>query len=169
MVEIERIGPWNEIIFSPTFGGSIAATGKEPMQHGEINGSFNVKLVVASCHQRLNYFLDAAFLPQAPKDQVWPDPQHPDRLGLSGGMRIDDGQVLAMTQARAHQCLQLSARLEFIQPAQRAKDLLAHLLPLARAMDNLQILVGAGAFDSEKHCGSLPLQSKATYPAFKQY
>ena len=33
----------------------------------------------------------------------------------------------------------------------------------------LKILVGAGAFDSEKHCGYLPLQSKATDLEFKQY
>jgi hypothetical protein len=39
--------------------------------------------------------LDAAFLPQSPKDQVRSDPQHLDRFSLSGGMRIDNGQVLA--------------------------------------------------------------------------
>jgi hypothetical protein len=139
------------------------------MQYAQINGPFDVKLVVASCEQRLNYLLDAAFLPQSPKDQVRADPQHPDRFSLSGGMRIDEGQVLTMTHSRAHQRLELSARLEFIEPAQSTKDLLAHFLTLAHAMDNLKIFVGAGAFDSEKHCGSLPLQSKATDLVFKQH
>jgi hypothetical protein len=36
-------------------------------------------------------------------------------------------------------------------------------------MDDLKILVGTGAFDSEKHCGCLALQSKATDLVFKQY
>jgi len=31
--------------------GSIAATGKKPMQHGEINGPLNVKVVAASFEQ----------------------------------------------------------------------------------------------------------------------
>jgi hypothetical protein len=65
--------------------------------------------------------------------------------------------------------LKLSALLEFIQPAQGAKDLLAHLFTLARTVDNLQILMGADALDSEKHRGSLPLQSKATERKFKQH
>jgi hypothetical protein len=48
VMEIKRFGSRNEIVFSPTFSGSIAATGKKPMQHGEINGSLNVKVVAAS-------------------------------------------------------------------------------------------------------------------------
>ena len=67
-------------------------------------------------------------------------------------MRIDDGEVLTMAQARTYQRLEPSAGLEFIEPAQSPKDLLAHLLTLANAMDDLEILVGTGAFDSEKHC-----------------
>jgi hypothetical protein len=50
-MEIKRFGSRNEIVFSPTFSGSIAATGKKSMQHGEINGPFNVKVVAASFEQ----------------------------------------------------------------------------------------------------------------------
>jgi hypothetical protein len=57
-----------------------------------------------------------------------------------------------MTHSRAYQRLEPSAGLEFIEPAQSAEDLLTHLLTLADAVDNLKILVGPGAFDSEKHC-----------------
>ena len=136
-------GLTNEIVFSPTFSGSIAAAGKKPMQHGEINRPLNVKVVAASFEQRLNHLLNT------------PDPQHRDGLSLSSGMGIDNGEVFAMTQSRAHQRLEPSAGLEFIEPAQSPKDLLAHLLTLAHAMDNLEILVGTDAFDSEKHCSLL--------------
>ena len=57
-----------------------------------------------------------------------------------------------MTQPRAYQRLKPSAGLEFIEPAQSPEDLLAHLVALTDAMDNLEILVGTGSFDSEKHC-----------------
>jgi hypothetical protein len=50
-MEIKRFGSRKEVMFSPTFRGSIAATGKKPMQHGEINGPLNVKVVAASLEQ----------------------------------------------------------------------------------------------------------------------
>jgi hypothetical protein len=84
------------------------------MQHGEINGSLNVKVVAASFEQRLNYLLNTAFFPEPPKDQVRPDPQHRDRFSPSGGMRIDNGEVFAMTQSRAYQRLEPPAGLGFI-------------------------------------------------------
>ena len=67
-------------------------------------------------------------------------------------MRIDKGKLFAMTQSLAYQRLKLSAGLELIEPAQGPEDLLAHLLTFADAMDDLEILVGTGTFDSEKHC-----------------
>ena len=39
-------------------------------------------------------------------------------LSLSGGMRIDNGKLFAMTKPRAYQRLEPSAGLEFIEPAQ---------------------------------------------------
>jgi hypothetical protein len=38
----------------------------------------------------LNYFLDAAFFPEPPEDQLRADPYR-DRLESPRGMRIDDG------------------------------------------------------------------------------
>src|SRR6476646_6353175 len=154
-MEIKRFGSRNEIVFPPAFRGSIAATGKKPMQHSEINGPLNVKVVAASFEQGLNYFLHAAFFPEPPKDQVRPNPLHRDSLSLAGGMRIDKGKLFAMTHPRAYQCLEPSAGFEFIESAQSPEDLLAHLLTLAHAVHDLEILIGTGTFDSEKHCSLL--------------
>src|ERR1700745_390191 len=134
-MEIKLFGSRNEIVLPPTFSGSIGAPGKEPMQHGQINGPSNVKVVTASFQQRSNYILDAALLPEPPKDQVRPNSQHSHSFSLPCGMRIDDGEVLTMAQARTYQRLEPSAGLEFIQPAQSPKDLLAPLLPLSDAHD----------------------------------
>jgi hypothetical protein len=60
-MEIKRFGSRIEIVFPPAFRGSIAATGKKPMQHGEINGPLNVKVVATSFEQRLNDLLNTAF------------------------------------------------------------------------------------------------------------
>src|ERR1700758_1473071 len=111
-MELKRFGSRNEIVFSPTFSGSVAAGGQKPMQHGEINGPLNVKVVAASFEQRSNYLLNPAFFPEPPKDQVRPDALQRDSLSLSGGMRIDKGKLFAMTQPRAYQGLQPSAGLE---------------------------------------------------------
>src|SRR5260370_1040061 len=123
-MEIKHFGSRNEIVLPPTFSGSIAAAGKKPMQHGEINGPLNVKVVAASFEQRSNYLLNPAFFPEPPKDQVRPDPQHRDGLSLSSGMRIDKGKLFAMAHSRAYQRLEPSAGLEFIEPAQSPEDLL---------------------------------------------
>ena len=40
--------------------------------------------------------------------------------------------------------------LEFIEAAQSPENLLAHLLTLAHAMDDLEILIGTGTFESGK-------------------
>jgi hypothetical protein len=130
------------------------------MQHGEINGPLNVKVIEASFEQRSNDLLNPAFFPEPPKDQVRPDAQHCDSLSFSGGMRIDNGEV-SMTQSRTYQRLEPSAGLEFIESAQSAENLLAHLLSLAHAVDNLEILVGTDAFDSEKHCSLLSATFKS--------
>ncbi|MBV8173569.1 MAG: hypothetical protein JO151_03275 [Verrucomicrobia bacterium] len=73
---------------------------------------------------------------------------------LSSGMRIDDREVLTVAQSRTHQSLEPSAGLEFIEPAKSAEDLLTHLFTLAHAMDDLEILIGTGTFNSKKHWGA---------------
>src|ERR1700739_2642084 len=77
------------------------------------------------------------------------DTEHPSILAarLSG-----QASKVAKLPPRAYQRLQPSAGLEFIESAQGAEDLLTHLLTLTDAVDDLEILIGTGTFDSEKHC-----------------
>jgi hypothetical protein len=44
------------------------------------------------------------------KDRVRPDPRHRDSFSLSGGMRIDDGQLLTMPQSRTYERLEPPAK-----------------------------------------------------------
>src|ERR1700738_1850103 len=47
MIKIEPYGSRDEIILPPTLSHPITATGKQTVQHGQIDSSFDVKLVVA--------------------------------------------------------------------------------------------------------------------------
>lgn len=48
MMKLEAFGSRNEIILSPTLSRTITAAGKEPVQHGQIDRSFDIKLLVAN-------------------------------------------------------------------------------------------------------------------------
>src|SRR5262249_61683391 len=117
MMQFKRFGSRNQVVFSPTLCGSVATTGEESMQHGQINCPFDVKVVAASFQQRSNDILDAALLPEPPKDQLRPGPQHPHSFGLPCGMRIDEGEMLSMAPARTDQRPQPSPVLDAIATA----------------------------------------------------
>jgi hypothetical protein len=56
-----------------------------------------------------------------------------------------------MAHPRAHQPIQLAALLQQVEPAQGGNDLLADFLSLPNAVRNLEVTLGAGGFDAEKH------------------
>jgi len=74
-----------------------------------------------------------------------------DRFGLAGGIRINDGQLLAEAQPRTHERVELSAGLKHVKPADSAQDALLHPALLAKAFDQLQIGIRARAFDAKIH------------------
>jgi hypothetical protein len=81
------------------------------MEHRQVNGPFDVKFEPSAFEQGAQRLRDAALLPQAPEDQVGPDPAHGHRLGLAGGVGVQHGQTLALAHARAHEPIQLPALL----------------------------------------------------------
>jgi hypothetical protein len=54
-------------------------------------------------------------------------------------------------EAGAHEPFQLTAGLQQVEPAQGGNDLLTHLFAVPNAVRDLQITVGTGGFDAEKH------------------
>ena len=121
------------------------------MHRGQIDSPFNVELVAARLQRTFEDRSQLQGFPQAAKDQVRTDPLHLHRFGLASGMRIDDRQFLAEAKPRTHQRIQLSRGLERVQPPDRAQHALTHLALLAKAFDDLQVGVGASAFDSKIH------------------
>jgi hypothetical protein len=47
-MKLQPFGSRDQIILSPTLSGPISAASKEPVQHSQIDGSFDIKLMVAS-------------------------------------------------------------------------------------------------------------------------
>src|ERR1035438_8183741 len=151
-------------LMAPALRGPITTRGKQAVHHGQIDGPFDVELVAARLQRPLEGRSQLQGLPQAAKDQIRTDPSHLHRLGLARGMRIDDGQFLAEAKTRTHQRIQLPRGLERVQPPDRAQHALVHLAQLAKAFDDLQVGVGAGAFDSKIHRAiSFPLLTSAQY------
>ena len=79
------------------------------MDHRQIDGPFDVERVAARLQGAVNGGSRSQGLPEPAEHQVRADPLHPDRFGLAGGVRVEDGQVLAETQAGTEQGLQLAA------------------------------------------------------------
>jgi hypothetical protein len=150
----EPFGARQEVSLAPTFGGPIAAAGKQAMEHRQVDGPFDVKLKAATLEEGAQRLRDAALLPQAAEDQVGPDSAHGHRLGFTGRMGVQHRQALALAHPRAHQPIQLAALLQQVQPAQGGNDLLTDLFAFADAMGNLQVTVGTGGFDAEEHGAS---------------
>ena len=128
------------------------------MHHGQIDRPLDVELVMAAFQDSFNDRAQVQGFPKPAKDQVRTDALHLDRLGLAGGMGIDDRQLLAEAQPGAHQRLQLAGGLEHVQTPDGAQHALMNLAALAKALHDLQVGVGAGALDSEIHSAiSFPL------------
>ena len=128
------------------------------MHHGQIDGPFDVELVAARLERTLEDRSQLQDFPQAAKDQIRTDPLHLHRFGLAGGMGIDDRQLFAEAQTGAHQRVQLPGSLENVEATDGAQDALMDLALLAKAFDDLEVGIGASAFDAKIHTAvSFPL------------
>src|SRR5881396_309816 len=136
------------------------------MQHGQIHGPLDVELESTRLNRPFDNRSQLQGFPQTAKDQIGPDPLHLDRLGLTGGMRIDKRQLFAEAQAGAHQGIQLPCSLEYVEAADGAQHTLMHLAVLAKAFDDLEVGISASAFDAKIHRAVLFLY---LYPALARW
>jgi hypothetical protein len=129
------------------------------MHNGQINGTLDIELEVAGLKRLLDNRIQPQGFPQTAEDQVRTDSLDVDRFSLAGGVRVNDRQFLTKAQARTHERVQLPGGLEKVQASDRAQDALMHVALLAEAFYDLEIGIGAGAFDSKIHSAiSFPLQ-----------
>jgi hypothetical protein len=79
------------------------------VQHSQIDGSFDIKLILAGLEYRAQNFRDSTFFPEPSKDQVRADAPDSYRFDFAGGMGVNDSKLLTVPQARTHEPFQLSA------------------------------------------------------------
>jgi hypothetical protein len=91
------------------------------------------------------------FLPQPLKHQRRPDPTHRDldRRIITGGAQHH--RLCRKARTRAHQPLQLAARLQFLETPERSNYLLAHRLSVAATFNDLQIGAPGRGLAAEVH------------------
>ena len=69
MVQLKFVYTIDNVIPVPRIAGTIGAGNKKPVQNGEINCPFNIKLELSACQEILDGFLNTQFLPQSIKYQ----------------------------------------------------------------------------------------------------
>ena len=111
------------------------------------------KAVLAFARQLRDHRPAAGLLPQPLEHQRRPDAadRNLDR-GLIAGRAQHHG-LGGKARARAHQPLQLAARLQLLETPERGDHLLTHLVAVAAALDDLQIGAPGRGLAAEVHGG----------------
>src|ERR1017187_1484949 len=86
VVQVQIGDPFDRVVVLPLLGGTIASRCKEPMQHGEEDGSFNGELKAPAFEQGGQDLVDRAGLPEPFKDGVFGTTGRKVRLRFLGSL-----------------------------------------------------------------------------------
>jgi hypothetical protein len=154
MMQIEPRNVGNRIVLAPAIRGAVGAAHEQPVQHGEEHRALQRKAVLAFARQLRDHRAAAGFLPQPLEYQRRSDAanRNPD-CGIIGGRAQHHG-LGCEPRTRAQQPLQLAARLQILETSERGDHLLAHLIALAAALDDLQIGTPGRGLAAKVHGGA---------------
>ena len=152
-MQIEPVDARDGVILAPAIGGAVGAAHEQPMQHGEEDGALQRELVPALAGEIGDDRPAAGLLPQPLEHQRWPDAtdRDLDRRIIAG--RAQHHGLGRKARTRAHQPFQLTARLQLVEAPERGDHLLAHLVAVAAALDDLQIGASGRGLAAEIHGG----------------
>jgi hypothetical protein len=124
------------------------------VQHGQEHRALQRKSVAALGCQFGDHRSAAGLLPQPLEYQRRPHAPHRDldRVVIAGCAQHHG--LGRKARARAHQPLQLAARLQLVETPKRGDHLLAHLIAIPAALDDLQIGTPGRGLATEVHGGS---------------
>src|ERR1035437_6000630 len=151
MMQVEPLDAVDPVILSPPIGRPVRTTGAQAMQHGEEDGAFERKPMLALPGELLDDGPASGLLPQPFEHQGGPDES--DVSGDCGAVvdRIDDDRLGGEARAGSQKPFQLSALAQILDTPQRGDHLLADLRAVAGAFADLQIGATAGGFLAEVH------------------
>ena len=149
MVELQRLGAGDPVVLAPAIGRQVGAAAHQPVQHGEEDRPLQREPVLALLGQVFDHRPAAGLGPQALEHQGRPDA--PDRCGRVVVRRGHHHRARREARPRAHQPLQLPARLERIQSAEGGDHPLVDLAADPPALGDLEIDASAGDLLAEVH------------------
>jgi hypothetical protein len=153
MMQIEPLDTGDGVVLAPAIGRAIGAAHEQPVQHGEEHRTLQREAVLAFARELRDHRPAAGLLPQPLKHQRRSDPTHGDLERCIVVGRAQHHGLGRKARARAHQPFQLAARLQLVETAERGDHLLAYLVAVAAALDDLQIGAPGRGLSAEVHDG----------------
>jgi hypothetical protein len=151
MMQFETLDAIDPVILPPPIGGPVGSAGEQAMQHGEEDGAFERKPMLALARELLGDGPAPGLLPQPFEHESRPNAPHVSPDGspvVEGG---DHDCLRGEARARSQQPLQLSALIQVLDTPERGDHLLADLQAFTAAFDDLEIGAAAGGLLAEGH------------------
>src|SRR5262249_2267721 len=153
MMQIEPLHAGDGVVLARAIGGAVGAAHEQPVQHSEEHRTLQREAVLAFARELRDHRPAAGLLPQPLEHQRWSDPMHGDLERRIVVGRAQHHGLGRKARARAHQPFQLAASLQRLETPERGDHLLAHLLAVAAALDDLQIGAPGRGLAAEGHGG----------------
>ena len=151
VMQLEAIGAGDRIVLPPAIRRAIGAAAEQPVQHGEEHRPLQRKAVLAPTGKFLDHGAAAGLLPQPLEHQSRPDASAGDPRRRVVIERTQHHRLFGKSRTGSQQPLQLAAGLEILVASQRGDHLLANLVALASALDDLQIGAPARRLAAKVH------------------
>ena len=139
LMQIEGVDAVDPVVLAPAIRRAIGAADEQPVQHGEEHRSFQRKAVLARAGQFINHRAAAGLFPKSFEHQRCPDAPSRDRCCGVVLERMKHHRLGGKARARSQQPLQLAAGLQLVVTSERGDHLLANLVALTPALDDLQV------------------------------
>src|SRR5574337_1601864 len=153
MMQFDFVDAVDAVVLAPAVGGAVRAAAEEAVQHGQKRRALQREVMLAHAHQALDHAPAARLLPQSLEGERRPDAARGDRRRLAPVEGVEHDGLVGEPRPRAQQPLQLSARLQVLDPPERGDHLLADRRAIAPALDDLQIGAAARGLLAEIHGG----------------
>ena len=149
MMQGQGIDAIDYVITMPAVTGAVGTGYEKPMQNRQKDRPLHVEAKLALCQKVANDFPDLQFFPQSLKDQ-----RRTDLLGICPDVALpgeDQKNFFRKSGKGAHQILDLSLLLDLIHPADGGDDPLDGFPSFPVVLDDLEVVVLTGFFNSRKH------------------
>src|SRR4051794_313384 len=161
MLQGQRLGAGDAQALLPVMGVAIRTRDHQPVQHGQVDGTFDVEAETAFGQQAAQDIAAASFPPQPPEHQVRADaaPSQFGQLAAVEARQYD--RAPGMAGGRGDQAIKQIRILDCIAATKRLNDALDVAPALTGVLDEVQVFVRPNPLDANEH-GAEPGSSQGT-------